>query len=798
MNNTLARWITRARYPLLLLSVAFVVTLSAGISRIVEETDYKLFFEDDDPVLLAYEQQQDEYTRAENVMFLVVAPGGDVFTARNLAMVEELTAAAWHLPEAIRVDSVTNFQWTQSVDEDLLVEPLFEYSAQIPVEEIARRRSFALASDEIADLLVSKKGDVTAVNVRLALEKERPECDGFNAQCEDVSAAQLSLERGEATRRVIQSARELKQRIAVKYGAEIYLLGSVPFDITFTESTDKDMATLIPLMLLVVAVLVFWFLRSMIATFLTLFTLGASVAMLMGAAGWFGFTLNMITSLAPVVIITLAVCDCVHFFVGYFTGLKKGFDSVSSVRYSLEVNLQPIVLTSVTTAIGFLALNFSESPPFQAMGTIAAVGVMSACIITITLLPGLVTLFRLDARKSPAMAGLNLERVANLVTQKPVSVLLVTSAVALILTALVPLNVLSDSGKQYFHKGTELRDGLDLFDERLSGASDIGYSLSAGEANDSNDPEYLAQIERFVTWLREQPEVAYAGSYVDVLKRINRDLHGGEPGFYRVPGSRAEAAQYQLLYELSLPQGLDLNSLVNQSKSALKVVVNVRDKRARELLLFDQRVQRWIAENMGGLEAAGAGIDLMFGDIGQRNILSMVKGSFLAVLLIAVALMIFFRSFSMGLFSVIPNAVPCLMAMGVWAVTNGTINLAVATVFSISLGLVVDNTVHFLSKYLRARRYDGASVEQAVGYAFGMVGKALVVTTAALAGGFSMLALSDFAVFSSMGILVALTIVIALVFDLLFLPAALVLGGRFKTGGAFSGSLPVASASAKL
>lgn len=786
MNEKIAGWLVAGRYPLMLLTLLLVFASGFGLTRLHEESDYKFFFEDDDPTLVAYENQQDEYTRSENIMFLVVPEKGTIFQRDVLKMLEELTAAAWRMSGVLRVDSLPNFQWTQPDGDDLVVEPLFERPAEMSDSDIAARREFALNSPELRNLLVSEEMGATAVNVRVSLTKPRPRCDSPNAGCESVDGMVLSNERTEISQTVMQDARRLQQRFEKTYPVKIHLLGSVAFDVTFSENSDRDMGRLIPLMLLVVLILVFWFVRSIMATLLTLLTLGLSIAVLMGSAGWMGYTLNTITSAAPIVIITLAVCDCVHLFHGYFKGLGLGQNRLEAIHHSLEINLQPIFLTSLTTAIGFLALNFSESPPFRALGTISAIGVMAACFISLFLLPALATLLPFKANNAPAVSGIKFGPVVRLVQERSGWVVAVALGVALSMIALVPLNTLSDSGKRYFEVGNDLRTGLDLLDERLSGVSDSGYSLDTGVTDGVNSPEFLHKVDDFVAWLREQPEVAYAGSYVDVLKRINRDLHDGNSSYFRVPESREEAAQYQLLYELSLPQGLDLNSLVNQDKSALKVSVNVRDVISRDLLLFEGRVQDYMVRNIPELQAAGAGVDMMFGDIGQRNILSMIKGSALAILFIAIALMFFLRSWKFGLLSMVPNAFPCLMALGLWALMDGIVNLAVTTVFSITLGLVVDNTVHFLSKYLRATREQGLSVKDAVAYSFDAVGGPLVVTTVALATGFAMLTLSDFAIFTSMGMLVSMTIVIALVFDMLFLPALLVLLDERKARGASS------------
>ena len=195
---------------------------------------------------------------------------------------------------------------------------------------------------------------------------------------------------------------------------------------------------------------------------------------------------------------------------------------------------------------------------------------------------------------------------------------------------------------------------------------------------------------------------------------------------------------------------------------------------------MEERANAWLAENAPSIAAHGSSVSLMFAHIGQNNIEAMMRGSAVALLLIAITLIVALRSFKFGLLSLLPNGFPATISFGLWGMFVGQVNLAVAAVFSITLGIVVDNTVHFFSKYLRARRELGHDTADSIRYAFSTVGAALLVTTVALTVGFLILAQSTFDVNASMGMMTAMTILIALAFDLLFLPGLLM---RFDRGG---------------
>ena len=226
---------------------------------------------------------------------------------------------------------------------------------------------------------------------------------------------------------------------------------------------------------------------------------------------------------------------------------------------------------------------------------------------------------------------------------------------------------------------------------------------------------------------------------------------------------------------MSLPYGLDLNNTVNVDKSATRLTVTVENLTSKALIGLVEAGQHWLRDNAPPpMQAYGVGPGVMFSYISSRNVQSMLVGTLLAVGLIALTLILALRSVRFGLLSLLPNLLPGAMAFGLWGLFVGQVNLGLSIVSGMCLGIVVDDTVHFLSKYLRARRERRLGPEEAVRYAFRTVGAALVVTSIVLAAGFSILAQSTFGFNGDMGKMSALIIVFALGADLLFLPPLLI------------------------
>jgi predicted RND superfamily exporter protein len=169
----------------------------------------------------------------------------------------------------------------------------------------------------------------------------------------------------------------------------------------------------------------------------------------------------------------------------------------------------------------------------------------------------------------------------------------------------------------------------------------------------------------------------------------------------------------------------------------------------------------------------GSGLSVIWAHLSERNINSMLGASFGALVLISVILMFALRSFKLGLLSLIPNLTPAFMAFGVWGLTMEQVGLGLSVVAAMTLGIVVDDTVHFMSKYLRARREHDMNPAGAVRYSFNTVGSAMWITTLALVAGFIVLAFSGYRMNSDMGLMSAITISLALVLDFMFLPTLL-------------------------
>ncbi len=759
-----AHWLIRWRWAVVLASLAITLAAASGGQFLGFSTNYRVFFSPENPQLQAFESLQKVYIRDDNISIVIRPHEGDVFRADLLSDVRDLTEEAWQIPYSTRVDSITNFQNSTAEGDDLLVEDLVPEDSPLDAADISRIRNAALAEPLIRDRLIAPDGRTLAINVTVTLplesEAEVPEAMAHAQQLTDA----------------FQAAHP-EVRVA--------LTGSVALNHAFSVSAENDIATLVPLMYVVLLVVMGLLIRSIGGTVATLAVIAMSAMTAMGLAGWLGIQLTPPSVTAPTIILTLAIADSIHILITLLQQMRRGTGKREALVESLRINFEPVFLTSLTTVIGFLSLNFSDAPPFRDLGNITAMGVAAAWFFSIVFLPALMAVLPMRVKQRPIGYSSAMDRLSNVVVAFPRSILVVMAVIVVALTSLIPRIELNDQFVKYFDPSIQFRQDTDFAMEHLSGIYQAQWSLPAPGPGAISDPEYLRQVAAFTEWLRARETVVHVQTLTDIFNRLNKNMHGDDPDWYRLPEERNLAAQYLLLFEMSLPYGLDLNNQINVDKSATRIIATLENITTNELRALDEEASAWLGRNLPSAAATEAsGPFVMFAYIAKRNIEGMLTGTLLAFVLISACLMVALRSVRLGLISLVPNLVPAFMAFGVWSVLVGEVGLASSVVTATSLGIIVDATVHFLSKYQRARRRHAAGPEEAVRYAFSTVGTALWITTAILIAGFAVLSLSTFKINASMGQLTALTLFMAIIVDFLLLPSLLLIGQRRRRADA--------------
>ncbi|CAH9050205.1 hypothetical protein PSECIP111951_00143 [Pseudoalteromonas holothuriae] len=776
MNSITRPWTT------ILFTVVLILTSTMGAFQgftwsIPFKNDYKVFFRDDNSYLNDFLNLQKTYTKSDNVAIVIAPNSGTVFSKDVLQAIGELTEQSWQFEHSTRVDSITNFQHSYAEQDTIIIEDLVPLDISLTEARIKQISQVALKEPQLVKSILAEDGSSTVVNITFTI----PEADMTEAVPKIANATELVV-----------------NEFASRYpNIDFMLSGIVTMNNSFQDIAIADTATRIPAMLLLVLVLLSMLTRSVSASVISLFIIIVSVVTTIGIWGWLGGELSSPTTTAPIAILTLAVSDCVHVITSYIKQIRQGNAKSAAIEHSIKSNIRPIFLTSVTTAIGFLTMNFSDSPPFVDLGNLVAIGVMLAFWFTITLLPALMTLFPLEVSKKNRNYEL-MDLFASFVIRYYKRIFFITSIIMLSAIIQLPKNQLDDDFVEYFDKSVPFRAAANFMEANIAGMTTLELSFNSGKAEGINDPKFLAFIDQFQIWLSSLEYTDHINSITHTVKRLNMNMHGDDPSFYRLPESKEQVAQYILLLEMSLPIGLDTNNLLNVDKSATRVTVTFQDLTSNETLELENLIKTRFESLNSPYQLLIASPSLMFSHIGATNIMSMLEGSTTALVLISMLLILALRSVKIGLLSLIPNLTPAAVAFGVWALYSGEVGLGLSVVLGVTLGIIVDDTVHFLTRYQHARKELRYNAQDAIRYAFNVVGTALTTTTLILIAGFLVMATSSLQVNSEMGLMTAITISIALLIDFLFLPSLILLLSKSSKSGNLAVSNTIAEPNGKI
>lgn len=593
MLQRYTQWLIRRHKLVLLLSVMSTLILAAGARQLSFTNDFRIYFSKDNPQLEALEKMETIFGKQEAIYFFITPKSGDLFTRQHLSLIHELTEAAWDLPYVSRVNSLSNYQHTEAKGDDLTTDYLLRDRSKLTAVKIAWIKQVALHEPSLLDHAISRDGKATGIVARLRLPDNKQK----------------------APDEAVYAARELLKELRDKYPeANIRLGGGTTAGVVLGEAVQQDMQTLVGLSYGILILGLLLLLRSLRGMLVTVLLVTFSIIATMGVYGWFGAVLTPVAGWVPSVVMTIAVADSVHILITYFHSLRQGMDRHDAIHESIRINANPVLVTSMTTIIGVLCLNFSDSPPYRDLGNMVALGVFFAWVLSMTLLPAVLAWFAVGKAHQAGGESKYMAAFADFVIHQRRWLLAGMGVWVIIAASFIPQNELTERWHEYFDESFEQRRTIEEINQKLTGVHTIRYLMETGEDNGIHEPRYLQTLEDFANWFRQQAGVAYVNSLADVQKRLNKNMHGGEQAWYKIPGSRELAAQYFLLYEIGLPRELNLDDIVNYNRSSSLFQVILHKTDSESILALDNRARAWLKQNASHIQfSEGTGMDIIFG-----------------------------------------------------------------------------------------------------------------------------------------------------------------------------------------
>ena len=752
--NYLAETIIRYRPLCIIISLLILAGLAQGLSKINFNPDINVFFPENDTLTTSHLSIEDTYSSMDNAVIGIGVKEGTVFTNEVLSLIEDLTERAWKTPHSLRVDSLSNYSYVSADGDDLYIEPFLEGSSTYDLKTL-KEKELIIEEEELAyGAIISKDKKTSLINIV------------FDPPRKDIEA-----EYQESLNYVLGFLEEARKNHPE---VDLIISGIVYMEYQSPMLLKAQMPKLMPTAILVILLTLFLLLRSLVAVAGSFLVILMSVVSAMGSIGFMSGDIAQPFIMVPILIATLAVADCVHLFTLYFQNLDSSRKSKEAMLESLKLNLQPLFLTSLTTAIGFLSLNLAPVEPLRGIGNGVAVGVFLAFIFTVLLLAPIVSYFNVKQSKNINFQKNIARKLGRFSIKNYKRLLVIVPVISCFLMAFIPLNKTNDNPLEFYsERYTTSAADSKWISQRIGGTFPVSYELySQGIVS---DPEFLREVDKFSEWLASNKEVLHVSSLSKIMKNLNKTLHGKQEEWNIIPTEPDLSAQYLFFYEMSLPYGLDLTNSISQNKESIKLVASLKELGSLEYREFAKRVENYASQNMPeDMVSIGTGTRPIFAFMSNMLITQLIYALGIGIVLITATIILFFRSLRYGMLTSVTNLLPIGVAFGIWAIVSGEISMLVGIGMGTTLGIIVDFTVHFLSKYLHARRQKNLSAEEAVEYAFETVGFALIITSFSLILGFLVLLQAFFIPIHGFVLFSSIAFLSALIIDLLLFPALLI------------------------
>jgi predicted RND superfamily exporter protein len=722
----------------------------AGTTLVQITPDNRVFYGPNNKHFNQFLDFEANYTPNNNIIF-VIDLGEPFATPRHAEAIAWLTQKVWEIDHVIRVDSIATYPEVTGTLESIEVENLL--SALCPTNDFCKENAAeTLDRPHLVNRLVST--DLSAAGVIATLTIDI----GSLGTIELISATADD---------VVEGFSELFPEF------DMVRTGGVPMMTAFAESSQDDLSLLLPTALVIIFSLLVTFFGGIRPALILSGISIASAICTVGIAGWLGFTINSATAIVPLVVFTVVVASSMHITIHFLRsseGRSSPDDIRSAAKAALEGNLAPMVVSSVTSMAGLLSLTFVDSPPLQQLGQLSAVGVLLGSTAAIFVLPIFLGNLRTGYRSRASTAIQQaLNRYARTLEGGRTFAIPASAVMALTLVGLTQLEV-NDDFVDYFDTRTEFRQATDRATDLLSGPNHIEVLLENSDQDGVFDPQYVDYLRELVEFLRKQDRVSNVASYADVLDELSN-------AFLRPIDDvtdAAEFAQWNLAYELSLTRGQSNTDFIRSDQQESRVSILLDRTSSRQIQELERAIYEWHTDQQSDFDLLVTGENIPVAHVSAVNITSMIGGLGLSIIFVTAMSAYLVRRLKLGIVALFATLAPLLCGFGVWALLGNSIGLASTAIIALTVGVVIDDAVHMLYRFVDGKDRLSLDSWSATAYSVHRAGTAIATTSIVMMTGLAVLLTSSFAINSSFGAVTCLIIALALLFDLLVLPRLLV------------------------
>lgn len=713
-----------------------------------------------DPTLADYDRLLDLFGDNEYLLVGIEATEDeDIFSAEAMSALLQISDFLEFHPSVTQLRSLTTYQYLSANSFSLSTEYLIEDTPSLASDpqEIARVKDILADEDLALGTLVTEDFRHTRIAARVEYREETSE------------------HKIELVQDLYQFVEE--QGLAEAENYRLHLSGYPLVNERFETVSAEDTAFLIPIMITVMVLILFLSFRSLAATLLPWFVIASGLLLLLELQYYLGIPHTTIDSaaLAPTLII-IGVGITVHVLLEFFRCCHRGEAGPVAAKEAIRHIWMPAFFTAITTSAGFLALSVTRILPIREFALLGAMGPLLLFFFSLTVLPAMLSYIKtLPTGTDRIMAEGVISRFTRKVpdiTYKYRRTILAIGAGIIIFTAWnLPNAEVDNNYVTLFKAESQTRQDIEYFDDVFRGMMTLDLILDAGEAEGIKSPEFLRDMEEIQIWLSQHDKLGKVNSLVDYLKEINQSLNSDDPDYYELPESRELAAQFLLLYESS-GANEDLSDIRDFDNRYARMVVPVINLPASEMQAELNDVRAYMESNFAHLNPVLTGTMVLYTVQDIYTAEGMVQSFLIALTVISLFFIFLFRSIRYGLLSIIPSVMPILLAASIAGFLDIYLDQSAVIVFAMTMGIAVDDAIHVMNRYLSIRR-SGASTQHAIQRAMHESGRAVVFSSMVLVFGFSVLCFGSFTTVIYVGLFGSIIMALALLGDLVFLPAIL-------------------------
>ncbi|TVR77730.1 MAG: hypothetical protein EA412_10255 [Chitinophagaceae bacterium] len=729
--------------------IYLLISVVAGFYalRINVVYDFEAFFPSTDTDYAFYRDFREQFEPDDNVLFVAFNREEGLYNQEFLQETKLITEELKTLPHVLSVISLHTIQ--RPLQTPLGLTSISALNIDRP--ERYSSDSLKIAGDPIVNgKLISE--DATTLNIVLETEQFLTQ-----EQAENLNDSLFAL--------LEKKAPHLKWHVA----------GRANIQTVFVRKQLEEMQKYILISAVIVLLALYLIFRSIRLTIIAFTSVIIALVIFMGILGFFRVPLDFMSTLFPIIMLIVGMSDMVHILSAYTDGVYKGDDRKVIVKRILKEIGTALLLTSITTSIGFLSLQSSQIEPIRNFGLLAALGVFIAFLVTITFSTSCLLLLNDKKMKSRWRLIRRLEALALRVNGISISheKKILGVGLILLLIGFYGISTISTDArlKSDLPANERITDDFEFYEEKLGGFRPLELALIPAEGKKTDDYRTALEIEKVTRYLRAHPDFSGIISPVDIYKSLHRAHNGDRNSFFHLPGDENTFERYKRL-AANFPKGLGVVQTKDRDIARLSgKMEDVGSYKAKELM---QQFDNWFNENIDIelLSYRFTGNGVLFDNNNQYLIKSLLSGLGLAFLVVSVLMAFLFRSFKMVLISLIPNVFPLILTAAFMGFAGVVLDAPTSIIFAIAFGIAVDDTIHFLSRF-KLNLASGMPVHRAVQNMMRVTGKAVGLTTIILFMGFMVLTTSDYDSTFKVGLLISITLAIAFIADLFIVPVLL-------------------------